>query len=339
MFLSKAPSGFYYLYFEDELGNRRKRSTKCTYKADALKFLQQFKISEDDKRSRLKKQLLSQFLPDFLNYSKSIHTEKTQRCFKVAFRELIRIIGDIPLHKISIREIEAFLSIKKAEASEWTARKYYISLASAFETALRWKCIPCNPFRNIEKPKIREYQPAYFMKDEFRKLLVTIQDRDFKELCFFAVLTGLRLGEIISLEWSQIDFVRKVILVQNTKTFTTKSKKNRTVPMNDIIWKMLAVRKENASSELIFHLQWKKLSEEYVSKNFKRYIRKAGLNDRLHFHSLRHTFASWLVQDGVSIYVVKDLLGHSDVKTTQIYSHLQPESLHAEVNKISVSMN
>ena len=82
-----------------------------------------------------------------------------------------------------------------------------------------------------------------------------------------------------------------------------------------------------------------KLKEDFVSKTFKRHVRLSGLNPALHFHSLRHSFASWLVQDGVSIYAVKELLGHSDVKTTQVYSHLQPEQLHSTVNKIQVSLN
>ncbi len=73
---------------------------------------------------------------------------------------------------------------------------------------------------------------------------------------------------------------------------------------------------------------------------FKKAVYDGRLkDDRLHFHSLRHTFATWLVQDGVSIYAVKELLGHLDVKTTQVYSHLQPEQLHSTVNKIDVSLN
>ena len=73
------------------------------------------------------------------------------------------------------------------------------------------------------------------------------------------------------------------------------------------------------------------------SREFLLYLNVS--NQEIHFHSLRHSFASWLAQDGTSVYMIKDLLGHSDVKTTQIYSHLQPESLHSEVNKISILLN
>jgi integrase len=339
MFLSKHSSGVYYLFFHDELGNRRKVSTRCRHKVEATQFLQRFKVNEYEKKIKLERKSLGEFQDDFLRYSSTVHAPKTQKCFKVAFREFKRIIGDIPLHKVGVREIERFLATKKAEASAWTARKYYISLASALETAKRWNCITDNPFRLVEKPKVNELQPAYFTKPDFLKLLGTIEDKDFRELCICAVSTGLRLGELTALEWDSIDFVRKVVLVRNTQTFTTKSGKNRVVPMNEQLWKLLALRKERATSELVFHTEGRKLEEGFVSKNFKKHVRLAMLNDRLHFHSLRHTFASWLVQDGVSLYEVQKLLGHSSSETTEIYSHLQPEQLHRTVNRISIEMN
>jgi integrase/recombinase XerD len=64
------------------------------------------------------------------------------------------------------------------------------------------------------------------------------------------------------------------------------------------------------------------LNEDYVSKKFKVAVRDSGLNDNIHFHTLRHSFASRLIQKGASVFVVKELLGQEDIKTTQIYSHL-----------------
>ena len=75
-----------------------------------------------------------------------------------------------------------------------------------------------------------------------------------------------------------------------------------------------------------------KLNSDFISKQFKKAIRKAELSEEIHFHSLRHSFASALVQRGVSLYAVKELLGHENIKTTQIYSHLQKENLMEAVN-------
>jgi site-specific recombinase XerD len=97
--------------------------------------------------------------------------------------------------------------------------------------------------------------------------------------------------------------------------------------------------KHDACSELVFHFKGKAINPNWVSKTFKAYARKAGLNDKLHFHSLRHTFASWLVQDGVSIYEVQKLLGHSSVKVTEVYSHLAASELHGAVNRLNLNLN
>ena len=235
--------------------------------------------------------------------------------------------------------IENFLATKKAEASEWTARKYYISLSSAFETAKRWNYIKENPFRKVQKPKVRELQPLFFTKDEMKSLLNVIEDVQLKNLCLVAVSTGLRLGELLNLQWSDIDLISKVIHIRNSETFTTKSRKNRSLPMSDQLAMAFIQMKESSGSELLFHSLGKRLSADWVSKTFKSYVRRLVLNDKLHFHSLRHTFASWLVQDGVSLYEVQKLLGHSNIAVTQVYSHLQPETLHKTVNKISIPMN
>jgi site-specific recombinase XerD len=114
----------------------------------------------------------------------------------------------------------------------------------------------------------------------------------------------------------------------------------RIIPLNDTSLYLLQSRQGKDASGYVFSLNGKPIFADWITHLFKRYVRAANLsNQDIHFHSLRHSFASWLAQDGTSVYVIKDLLGHSDVKTTQIYSHLQPESLHSEVNKISVSMN
>jgi len=75
-----------------------------------------------------------------------------------------------------------------------------------------------------------------------------------------------------------------------------------------------------------------KFNSDYVTKKFKDAVRLSIINQEVHFHTLRHSFASNLVQKGVSLYVVKELLGHEDIKTTQIYAHLRRENLFEAVN-------
>jgi integrase/recombinase XerD len=147
----------------------------------------------------------------------------------------------------------------------------------------------------------------------------------------------MRLGELVNMKWTWIDLNENQILLQCSDSFTTKSKSCRVIPFNSHLgnifinrWpKVLSIKNDDF---VFYRLNGIRLNENYVSKKFKEYVRLAGLNDKIHFHTLRHSFASLLVQRGVSLYVVKELLGHEALSTTQIYSHLQQQNLRDAVN-------
>ena len=111
-----------------------------------------------------------------------------------------------------------------------------------------------------------------------------------------------------------------------------KGKKDRIIPMTSVVKDISNLRSKVVThvdnEEYIFtRIPCVKLNEDYVSGKFKKAVRISKLSERIHFHTLRHSFASILVQKGASIYVVKELMGHSDISTTQIYSHLRKENL------------
>ncbi len=160
-------------------------------------------------------------------------------------------------------------------------------------------------------------------------MLNVIDKADVKDLVLFAVNTGLRQGELLSLQFRQVNFGNRTIVLDN-QTHITKSKKIRSVPLNETAFKIIQNRNDG-KSENVFTLRESGIKQDWIVHNFKKYVLKADINPKLHFHSLRHTFASWLVQSGVSIYNVSKLLGHSDIKTTEIYTHLRTEDLHNSI--------
>jgi integrase len=150
----------------------------------------------------------------------------------------------------------------------------------------------------------------------------------------------MRRGELINLRWKDIDLQRRLLHIESNPTFKTKQGKRRTIPLSDVAYHLLMSKHRTSFHEFVFTLKGKPIFDNWVTNKFKWYVYEAKLaDDRLHFHSLRHTFASWLVQDGVSLYEVQKLLGHSNITVTQVYSHLQPEGLHATVNRISIALN
>jgi len=91
----------------------------------------------------------------------------------------------------------------------------------------------------------------------------------------------------------------------------------------------------NQDEYVFYRIKGIRLEVDYISKRFKKICRKLKFNESYHFHTIRHTFASNLVQRGVDLYTVKELLGHSNITTTQIYSHLKRSNLVSAVDKLS----
>ena len=102
---------------------------------------------------------------------------------------------------------------------------------------------------------------------------------------------------------------------------------------------LLKSRQELSPSPYAFTKDYKPIDEDWLTLRFKEYVREAGLDGRLHWHSLRHSFASWLVQRGATLYQIQHLPGHSSSSVMEVYSHLQPLQLHETVAKLSVKMN
>jgi len=143
------------------------------------------------------------------------------------------------------------------------------------------------------------------------------------------------------LKWKSINLNEKLIVVTNDENFTTKSKKEQIIPISEKLMLIFTDLKKNAnSSEKEDYIFGKfpnvRISQDYVSRKFKDAMIEAGLDRRVHFHTLRHSFASNLVQKGSSLYIVKELLGHESITMTQIYSHVSSESLQAAVNKFNL---
>ena len=339
MFLSKR-SGIYYLFFDDEQGKRRSRSTGARTKPDAIRFLRAFNEDEDARRRAQQSITLDDFKTSYLQYCRSIHTAKTVESSEMALRVLARYLGSSRvMHAILPVDCERFLAARAEKSSPLTVLRLYRTLAAAFERARSWGHIPSNPWRSVKRPRVPEILPAFFTHEQYKILLAAIEDRDFRELALFAVLTGMRQGELIAAQWNWIEFDRRVVTVSNSKDFMTKSKRARVVPLCDEALTVLYARRErvNAGDGTIFTRRGRPLIARRVSEEFKRAVRHAKLPESLHFHSARHSFASWLVQGGVSLYQVAQLLGHSSTAVTEKYAHLVPSEMHGVLERLRLS--
>lgn len=338
MFLSKSSSGIYYLYYRDGQGKRQKITTHSRLKADANRFLQLFKI---ETRKQAAPVLLNQFINDFLAFAETNFSKGTKEIYERTLNRFQMSVGNISLTSITPQHWDTFKTSRLSEGiAPVTVNIGLRTLKAAFFTATRWKLISVNPFSKQTLCPVSEHVPVFFTKDDFQSLIRALPENWLRETIIFGALTGLRRGELVNLQWSDVDLERRIITIQSSPTFKTKSGKMRIIPLNDTAMYLLRQKNTAENSQYVFAKDGQQIKGPRLTRLFKQSIRTNCIsNDRLHFHSLRHTFASWLVQDGVSLYEVQKLLGHSNIAVTQIYSHLQPEQLHNTVNKIKIALN
>jgi len=335
MILSKRSNGIYYVIYNKPNGKRTRISTKTKIKVEAIRFLSNFeKEIEQRKQQRLVSVSFVNFSNQFLDNLKSIHTLKTQKAYKSSMDSFQKHFGNISLKEINYEKMNEYFKKRIESNSIYQARKDYICINSLFNKALATGLILGNPCREIKPFRIPQKQPLFFTELEIDLLLSKVPNEDLKDLIVFAIQTGLRQMELITLEWSQINFKERYLILDN-RQHLTKSKKVRTVPLTLKALQVITKRQLTNSSGLIFIYNNKPITQSFITHKFKEYVLAAKLNPSLNFHSLRHTFASWLVQKGATIYEVQKLLGHSSVSVTEIYSHLRSEDLRSAVDKLN----
>jgi integrase len=201
---------------------------------------------------------------------------------------------------------------------------------AAFNTALKWSYLEKNPFRQIKLFAVPRKGRDYLKVEEVNILLQNIPQRWLYDVVVFALNTGCRKGELTNLKWDDVDFNRREICICHSSSFTVKGVYERTIPMNDTVYRLL-INKARTSQYVLTNASGGKLCPDFLWKRFKRIVMRTGLNPKFHLHHLRHTFATTLIQKGVPIYEVQKLLGHSRITTTEIYAHMNVDTLRSSV--------
>jgi integrase len=330
--LLKRSNGVYYVVSTDHEGRRKWVSTGQRLKSSAIRAL-----AEKAPRSpKVPKSLpIEEFFRDFLEYGQNVYSPENLQVYRRAFRGFIRHIGNVRLNALSQRHVDTFKTKRLGEVSRVTVNIELRSLRAAFYTAVRWNLMSDNPFKHVQQCAIEERTPTYLTREEFETLLKVVNLPWLRDLIIVAAFSGMRRSECVQLRWEDVDFANQAIYVRSHGKIRTKFGKMRMVPINPDVKKALLRRKPLVGSEFVFLAKSRPIDGRHLSRMFKRYVRKAGLNEKLHFHSLRHSFGSWLVQNNASLYQVQKLLGHSNIRVTEMYSHLVPADLRETVNRLT----
>lgn len=177
----------------------------------------------------------------------------------------------------------------------------------------------------IKRPKKEKRIPSVLTKDEIKKMLSVLINQKSKLMLSLLYGCGFRVSELINLKLNDLNFIEKTGKVQQGK-----GKKDRIFNIPEFLLEDLKIQAEKQkefNKEFLFSGPNNKLSSRNIQKIVSLAAEKANINKSIHPHTLRHSFATHLLESGVDIRKIQELLGHSDLSTTQIYTHVSSEEL------------
>ena len=317
-------------------GQQVRRSTGTTAKRLAEAIFGQVKVQIIEGRffekpktqQRTVTELLDRYLSEHAarrgNYRRELTSVKTIKAF----------FGNPTLDHITPKRIVAYKNHRYTEGVKpATINRELATLKKAFNLARReWEWCTDNPVCRVSMEQENNTRDRWLTLEEEQRLLNSASPW-LRELMLFAIHSGMRMGEILGLTWVGVDLFRRTVTV-----FKSKNGERRTIPLNQTALALLKHKYGNRSvdTELVFPSEAQtRLNASNISRSLNLALEKAKMTD-FHFHDLRHTCATRMVQAGVDLYKVQRLLGHKSPIMTQRYAHHYPESLRDGVEALDV---
>lgn len=339
----KRGKSYAFVYYASTIGGEHKQIWESGFKTkkDAEKRQREFN-QEFKKRLVSERKTIADFLDKYISICRKKQlTPNTINGYIVNCEHINSIIGDFYLSDITADTLDYLFDTLSNEGLSGTSCLYiYRTLHSAFELAVKRREIEYNYCDMIEPPKKDKFVAIPIEENQFKTLFSFLDEYDIRYSLpiFLALFLGLRRGEVLGLKWTDIDFDKSVLHIQRTATpckggfvFTDckTEKSNRFLQISSFLMGKI---KQWYTTQLKFGIpdvvflftqeNGKIFSATTLNKKFKFVLRSCGIDTSTRFHDLRHTFASYLVNNNVPISVVSQMLGHSKVSTTlDIYTH------------------
>jgi len=287
--------------------------------SDAMNFLQYLRAERNYSPNTVKA-----YRNDILGFygflKKNYPQLAAEKCSKLVIRDYFSNLQGLKLRRSSvIRKIEAVRSFFK-----------YL----CFE-----KHIAVNPFLSLSTPKKESRIPVFLSEDEVKNLFlipgINLRDRAMLELLYSC---GLRISELVGLNWGDVDFISGLVRVWG------KGGRERIVPAGDVSLAVLREyqkeqltqkggRAQDPSRGIFLNRSRSRISQRGARKTIQRWFKLAGFSKKVSPHTLRHSFATHLLDRGCDLRSVQEMLGHKSLATTQIYTHVTAESLKRVYDK------
>lgn len=271
-------------------------------------------------------------IKDYINY---IYIEKklsknTKEAYEKDLILFANFLNNKSILSITTNDIKNYIKyLNDTNEKDKTIARKIVSIRTFFDYLMKEKLISINPCEKIETPKIRKTLPKTLNEKEVLKLL-SIKPKTAKEYRNKAMIelmyaTGLRVSELVNLEINDINLIDDYVRVYG------KGKKERIIPMADITVKIMdeyinvyrnSLLKGYLTDKVFISSYGKGITRQGFFKIIKKQAKEVGIEKDFSPHTLRHSFATHLLENGADLRSIGEMLGHENIKTTQIYTHL-----------------
>jgi tyrosine recombinase XerC len=259
--------------------------------------------------------------------------------YKLDLQGFNKFISGTDLEKIDYLTLRKYLAVlKEKNLGNRTVGRRLSSLRSFFRFLTRESHIKTNPMLMLSSPKLEKHLPSFMTEEEVYKLiesafaknnddLLGLRDRAILE-AFYS--SGLRISELVGLNLEDIDFISGILKIRG------KGKKERIVPIGETA--LLAIRKyldkrKKQTDAIFLNNNSRRITTRGVRFVLAKYLKSAGTKPGVSAHTFRHSFATHLLNRGADLRTVQELLGHANLSSTQIYTHLTTEKLKSVYDK------
>ncbi|MCB9073017.1 MAG: tyrosine-type recombinase/integrase [Bdellovibrionaceae bacterium] len=323
------------------IGGRRSRisfpAKQLAY--NFLKEIQLRKVDRDFGYRPIEKKSLKDAIHEYVDL---VSTRKARRTFvleRQVFERLYDYLGNIDVTDIQLRDMELFQRhlLSKFNLTAATVNRYFNVYRNFFSKCEDWNYISSIPTKKVKNFPIKVTTKKVWSDEDIFRLYSSCADW-LKDIVFLLTYTGVRMGEACKLKWKDVDLEKRLLTVSSIKG--TGDERLRSIPLPDPILQFLIQKKEKSrglgkaqdQNFVFLNASGNPTSSTHVSRELSRQIRKVGLEGML-ARNLRHTLLTYLAAQDLSLEKIRQIAGHTTLRTTENYLHLQDHHMRSTMEK------
>jgi len=281
---------------------------------------------------------MERYIEKFIRYLEieKNYSQHTILNYGLDLKDFKKFLGDSSLENVDYLLLRKYLAVLKERNFKMrTVARRLSTLRSFFKFLTREGYLKTNPLISLSSPKQEKHLPLFLTEDEVTRLIEAAIPKDERGLRDRAILetfysTGIRISELVGLDTQDIDFIGGIAKVMG------KGKKERMVPIGDVAIKTIRAyleKRKKQTDALFLNKSGRRITDRGVRDIVKKHLRLASIKQGVSAHTLRHSFATHLLNRGADLRSVQELLGHVNLSTTQIYTHLTTDRLKSVYDK------